>query len=178
VANLLLVVVGEASPETIRLALARRPQHVYVLAPSVVGPIDWLSNAEEGARMRAGSRALEAERALDGLVDVTSSAGGVDPVEAVSEVLTGFPAHEIVVTGAAADAGLERALAVFGLPVGRVGPPPGGRARVYGEVRELAGGRNAGKLLALVFGMNVVMMVGAILLSLFALLVLWLVGAY
>jgi len=176
--NLLLVVVGDATPETIRLALARRPQHVYVLATRVVGPIDWLSNAEEGALMRASSRALEAEHALDGLVDVASSAGGVDPVEAVSKVLPDFPAHEIVVTGDAADAGLESALGVFGLPVGRVGPPPRGRARIYGEVREIAGGRNAGRLLALVFGMNVVMMVGAIVLSLFALLVLWLVGAY
>jgi len=176
--NLLLVVVGDATPETIRLALARRPQHVYVLATSVVGPIDWLSNAEEGAGMRAASRALEAERALDGLVDVTSSAGGIDPVEAVSEVLAGFPAHEIVVTGAAADAGLEQALRVFHLPVGRVGPPPRGRARIYGEVRELAGGRNAGKLLAFIVGMNVALMVGAIVLSLIALFVLWLVGAF
>ncbi|MGH2971501.1 MAG: hypothetical protein ACRDNM_17175, partial [Gaiellaceae bacterium] len=176
--NLLLVVVGDASPETIRLALARRPAHVRVLATSAVGPIDWLSNAEEGARMRAGVRALEAERALDGLVDVMSSAGGVDPVEAVADALAEFPAHEIVVTGAAADAGLERALSVFGLPVGRVGPPPSGRARIYGEVRELAGGRNAGKLFAFIVGMNVALFAAAIVLSLFALLILWLVGAF
>ena len=176
--NLLLVVVGDASPETIRLALGGRPRRVYVLATSVVGPLDWLSNAEEGAQMRAASRALEAERALDGLVDVTSSAGSLDPVEAVADVLAVYPATDIVVTGAAADAGLERALAAFGLPVGRVGPAPGGRARVYGEVRELAGGRNAGKLLAFIVGMNAALMVAAIVLSLVALFVLWLVGAF
>jgi hypothetical protein len=45
-------------------------------------------------------------------------------------------------------------------------------------VRELAGGRNAGKLLAFILGMNLAMMAAAIVLSLFALLVLWLVGAY
>jgi hypothetical protein len=176
--NLLLVVVGDASPETIRLALGRRPSRVHVLATSVVGPIDWLSNAEEGAQMRAASRALEAEQALDGLVAVTSSSAGIDPVEAVGDALATFPASEIVVTGAAADAGLERALAPFGLPVGRIGPPPGGRARVYGELRELAGGRNAGKLFAFIVGMNVALFVGAIVLSLFALFILWLVGAF
>lgn len=176
--NLLLVLVGDASPETIRLALTRRPSRVHVLATSAVGPLDWLSNAEEGARMRAASRALEAERALDGLVEVTSSVAGVDPVEAVARQLAGFPADEIVVTGAAADAGLESALAAFRLPVTRVGPPPGGRARVYGEVREVAGGRNAGKLLALIVGLNAALMIGAIVLSLVALFVLWLVGAF
>jgi len=175
--NLLVVIVGDASPETIRLALARRPTRVRVLATSVVGPLDWLSNAEEGARMRAASRALDAERALDGLVEVTSSVAGLDPVEAVARVLAGLQADEIAVTGAAADAGLESALAAFGLPVTRIGPPPRGRARVYGEVREVAGGRNAGKLLALIVGMNVALMIAAIVLSLVSLFVLWLVGA-
>ena len=176
--NLLLVLVGDASPETIRLALTRRPRRVRVLATSVVGPLDWLSNAEEGARMNAASRALGAERALDGLVEVTSTVGGVDPVEAVAHALGGFPADEIAVAGAAADAALESAFAVFARPVVRIGPPPRGSARVYGEVRELAGGRNAGKLLALIVGMNVALMIGAIVLSLIAVLVLWLVGAY
>ena len=174
--NVLLVLVGDAAPETVRLALGRRPRRVHVLATSVVGPLDWLSNAEEGAEMRAAARALEAERALDGLVAVSSSGGVLDPVEAAAGALAEFRADEIVIAGSAADGGLERALAVFGLPVTRVGPPPRGRARVYGEIRELSGGRNAGKLLALIVGMNVAVMVAAILLSLVALLVLWLVG--
>jgi hypothetical protein len=176
--NVLLVVVGDAAPETVRLVLARRPKHVHVLATSVVGPLDWLANAEEGAEMRAASRALEAERALEGLVDVSSSTGMVDPVEAVAGVLARETASEIVVAGSAADGGLERALSVFGLPVERIGPQPRRRARVYGELRELSGGRNAGKLFALIVGMNVAVMVAAILLSLVAILVLWLVGAF
>ena len=176
--NRLLLVVGDAAPETIRLALAGGPAHVYVVAPTVVGPLAWLANAEQDATVRAEMRALEAERALDGLVDVAGAAGVVDPVEAVADALGAFPANDIVVVGSAADEGLEQALAVFRLPVSRLGPPPGRQARLNREIRELAGGRNAGKLLALIVGMNVVLIIAAIVLSLFALFVLWLVGAF
>jgi hypothetical protein len=176
--NVLLLVVGDASPETIRQALAGGPWRVLVVAPTVVGPLDWLSNAEEGARLRAEVRGLEAERALEGLVPVTSAAGDVDPVQAVADALSEFPATEILVAGNSADSELEHALAVFRLPVRRLGPPPGRRARVNLSIRKLSGGRDPGALLALIVGMNVVLMVAAIVLSLFALLVLWLVGAY
>ena len=66
--NVLLLVVGDTSPETIRQSLAGGPWRVHVVAPTVVGPLDWLSNAEEGAHLRAEVRGLEAERALAGLV--------------------------------------------------------------------------------------------------------------
>ena len=88
------------------------------------------------------------------------------------------PADEIIVTGSAADDGLGRALASYGLPMYRIGPPPGRRARVNAEIRELAGGRNARSVLALVVGMNVALMAAGIALSLLALLVLWLLGLY
>jgi hypothetical protein len=176
--NRLLLVVGDAAPETIRLALTGNPAHVYVVAPTVVGPLAWLMNAEQDAALRAEMRALEAERALEGLVDVASTGGAIDPVEAVSKALKEFPANDIAVVGAAADDGLERALAVFRLPVSRLGPPPGRRARVNRELRELAGGRNAGKLVAFIVGMNVAMMLAAIVLSLLVILLLWLVGAF
>ena len=176
--NRLLIVVGDAAPETIRLALAGGPAHVYVVATTVVGPLAWLANAEQDATLRAEMRALEAERALEGLVDVAGAAGAVDPVEAAGEALAAFPASDIVVVGSAADGDLERALAVFRLPVSRLGPPPGARARLNREMRELAGGRNPGKLLALIVGMNVALMVAAIALSLVVLFVLWLVGAF
>ena len=176
--NVLLLVVGDASPETIRQALAGGPRRVLVVAPTVVGPLDWLSNAEEGARLRAEVRGLEAERALEGLVPVTSAAGDVDPVQAVADALSEFPATEILVAGASADLELERALVAFRLPVRRLGPPPGRRARVNLSIRKLAGGRDAGALFALILGMNVALMVAAIVLSIFARFVLWLVGAY
>lgn len=176
--NVLLLVVGDTSPETIRESLASGPWRVHVVAPTVVGPLDWLSNAEEGAHLRAEVRGLEAERALAGLVPVTSAAGDVDPVQAVADALVEFPATEILVAGASADLDLERALARFRLPVRRIGPPPRARARVNLRIRKLAGGRDPGALLALILGMNVALMIGAIVLSLFALLVLWLVGAY
>lgn len=176
--NRLLLVVGDAAPETIRLALAGGPAHVYVVAPTVVGPVAWLANAERDATLRAEMRALEAERALDGLVDVAGAAGAVDPVEAVGDALAAFPANDIVLVGSAADDGLERALSVFRLPVSRLGPPPGRQARLNREIRELAGGRNAGRLFAFIVGMSVALMIAAIALSLLVLLVLWLVGAF
>jgi len=49
----LLLVVGDASPETIRQSLAGGPWRVRVVATTVVGALDWLSNAEEDARLRA-----------------------------------------------------------------------------------------------------------------------------
>ncbi|HEY4412488.1 MAG TPA: hypothetical protein VGN06_05775 [Gaiellaceae bacterium] len=174
----LLLVVGEASPQTVRLALAGAPGRIHVVVPAVVRPLDWLANADERATERASLRASEAEDALSGLVEVTSEAGDLDPVQAVADALVEFPATDMVIAGASADEGLDRALARFGVPVYRVGPRPGRKARVNREVRELAGGRNAGKLLALILGMNLAVMVAAIVLSLFALLVLWLVGAY
>jgi hypothetical protein len=176
--NVLLLVVGDTSPETIRQSLAGGPWRVLVVAPTVVGPLDWLSNAEEGARLRAEVRGLEAERALEGLVPVASVAGDVDPVQAVADALAEFPATEILVAGASADLDLEGALAVFHLPVRRLGPPPRARARVNLRIRKLSGGRDPGALFALILGMNVALMVAAIVLSLFALFVLWLVGAY
>jgi hypothetical protein len=176
--NRLLVVVGEASPETVRQALEGRPAKVHVVATTVVGALAWLSNAEEDARLRAEMRALEAEQALEGLVEVTSAAADIDPVDAVDEALAGFPADEIAIAGSAADPGLEQALAGFGLPVVRLGPPPARGARVNRELRQLAGGRDPGKLVALIVGMNVAVLAAAIVLSLFAILILWLVGAY
>lgn len=179
-ADLLLVVVGDASPQTIRLALAGAPERVRVVAPAVVGAIDWLANADEAARDRAVRRAREAERALDGLVEVTSEAGDVDPVQAVADALVNFPATGIALAGAAADLDLERELRGFGLPVTRVGPPPARRTRLNRDLRKLARGRDAdaGTLLAFIVGMNVALLIGAIVLSLLAILVLWIVGVY
>lgn len=176
--NRLLVVVGDASPQTVRLALAGGPERVHVVATTIVSPLAWLANAEEDAHLRAEVRALEAEHALDGLVEVSSEAGDVDPVEAVAHALAAFPATDVVVTGSAADGGLEGALAPFGLPVYRVGPPPGRRARLNREMREVAGGRNVGKFTAFVVGVNVLVIVSAIVLSLLTILVLWLAGAF
>jgi len=174
----LLLVVGEASPQTVRLALAGAPARIHVVVPAVVRPLDWLANADDRANERARLRASEAEEALSGLVEVTSGAGDLDPVQAVADALAEFPATDMVIAGASADDGLDLALARFGLPVYRVGPRPGRKARINREVRELAGGRNAGKLLAFIVGMNVALMVAAIALSLVALFVLWLVGAF
>jgi hypothetical protein len=174
----LLLVVGDASPETIRQSLAGGPWRVHVVSTTVVGALDWLSNAEEDARLRAEVRGLEAERALEGLVEVTSAAGDVDPVQAAADALAEFRATEILVAGASADLDLERALAVFRLPVRRLGPPPAARARVNLRIRKLATGRDPGAVLALILGMNFALFLGAIALTFIALFVLWLFGVY
>jgi hypothetical protein len=176
--NRLLLVVGDVTPATTRLALAGSPDHVHVVATTVVGPFTWLANGEEGAHVQAEMRALEAERALEGLVEVSSEAGAVDPVEAAGTALSSFRADDITVTGAAADDGLELALAPLGLPVYRVGPRPGKKARMNRELRELAGGRDARKLIAFLVGVNIVMFAACIAISLLAIVLLWLVGAF
>ena len=176
--NRLLLVVGDATPQTIRLALAGTPEHVHVVATTVVGPVDWLANADDAGLRRAERRVSQAEEALDGLVDVSGEAADIDPLQAVVDALREFPADDIVVTGAAADIGLDEALTRFGLPVYRVGPPPGRKARVNREIREITRGRDAGKLVRLIVGFNVAALLACLVLSIFVIFILWLAGAY
>ncbi|HLX19834.1 MAG TPA: hypothetical protein VKR23_06750 [Gaiellaceae bacterium] len=176
--NRLLLVVGDATPQTIRLALAGTPERIHVVATTVVGPVDWLANADDAGLRRAERRVAQAEDALEGLVEVSGETSGIDPLQAVADALPGFPADDIVVTGAAADIGLDEALMRFGLPVYRVGPPPGLAARVNRQIREITRGRDAGKLVQLIVGFNVAAIVACLALSLLAIFILWLVGAY
>jgi hypothetical protein len=60
--RLLLVVVGDASPETIRLALGVAPQQVHVVVPTVVSPLDWLANADDAGRARAEATVQQRKR--------------------------------------------------------------------------------------------------------------------
>ncbi|MBV8065303.1 MAG: hypothetical protein JOY73_07255, partial [Actinobacteria bacterium] len=111
-------------------------------------------------------------------VDVSGEAADIDPLQAVVDALREFPADDIVVTGAAADIGLDEALTRFGLPVYRVGPPPGRKARVNREIREITRGRDAGKLVRLIVGFNVAALLACLVLSIFVIFILWLAGAY
>ena len=95
-----------------------------VVAPaSDISRLDWLTNADDDARIEAAERGDElAEAAPTG--DVESRVGDSDPVKAIEDALRTFPADElIVVTLADEDAGwLEKgsggkALNRFSLPV-------------------------------------------------------------
>ncbi len=94
---------------------------VHVVAPTRVGPLEWLATDEDDARREAGMWALVAERTLDDQAEVEGEAGDVDPVLAVEDALRTFPADEILIAGGASENGsLEASLRRFGLPVTRL----------------------------------------------------------
>jgi len=153
------------------------PGRIHVVAPALVGPLDWLATAEDRARLEAEVRLLEAEWTLADEGEVDGSAGEADPVQAVEDALRGFPADEILIAGAAVDPDLEQALRRFGLPVESL--EPAGRPRrsaVYRAFRSLAGGRGNATPFILFAGVNGALLLLGVLLSLLVLAVLWLLG--
>jgi hypothetical protein len=97
---------------------------MLVVAPaSDISRIDWLTNAEDDARIDAGERANELAEAAP-TDDVESRVGDSDPVNAIEDALRTFRADElIVVTLPDEDAAwlekgsAETALNRFSLPV-------------------------------------------------------------
>ncbi|HZD87715.1 MAG TPA: hypothetical protein VE088_06890 [Gaiellaceae bacterium] len=178
--NLLLLLVGDVAPHELRARLSRLDvpaRRVHVVAPALVGALDWLATAEDAAHLRAEVRALEAEWTLADRADVEGGAGEADPVQAVEDALRSFAADAIVIAGGAADGDLDAAVARFGLPVLRLQDPPRRRSRGYRGARALAGGRWEGTPFVLFVGVNGVLLLLGVLLSLLVLLVLWLAGA-
>jgi hypothetical protein len=181
--SVLVLLMGDASPARLRAALADRPEppaHVHVVAPTVVAPLDWLATAEDRAHALAEVRAFEAEWTLAGEleVEVEGAAGDVDPIQAVEDALRTFQADEILIAGDAADAALEEALAHFGLPIGRlVGTPAVRHSRLYRSMRELAAGHTGATPFVFFAAVNTALLLLGLLLSLLALLILWLIGS-
>lgn len=178
--NLLLLLVGDEPPARVLEAIESReepPARIHVVAPTLVGPLAWLATAEDEARRQAEVRAFEIEWTLASQADVGGAAGDVDPVQAVEDALRDFPADEILVAGAAADPDLEAALGRLGLPVERLGVPrTKRRSRPYRALRGLASGRSDATLFVLFVGVNAALILVGVVLSLVALLVLWLIG--
>jgi hypothetical protein len=177
--NLLLLVLGDVSTERLREEIARRaqPTHVHVVAGALVGPLDWLATAEDEAYRQAEVRAFEVEWTLANEAEVEGGAGDSDPVQAVEDALSTFPAEEILVAGDQADADLEAELARFGLPVARLEQTaPRRRSRAYRAFRGLAAGKHEATPFILFVGVNGALFLLAILLSLIVILVLWLSG--
>ena len=178
--NLLLLLMGDEPPPRLRDAVGRRaepPARVHVVAPALVGPLDWLASADDDAQRQAEVRVLDAEWTLADQAEVEGEAGDVDPVQAVEDALRTFPADEILLAGEAADPDLEAALGRFGVPVTRLEPAPfARRSSAYRALRELAGGRRSATPFVLFVGVNAAFLLLGVLLSLLVLLVLWLSG--
>lgn len=178
--NVLLLLLGDVRPEYLRErldAIAPSREHVHVVAPMLVGPLDWLATAEDDAHRRAEIRALEAEWTLADRSEVEGEAGEADPVQAVEDALRRFRADAIVIAGQDADPDLEEALARFGLPIRRLQPAARRRSGPYRAVRSLAAGTRSETPFVLFVGVNAALLGLGIVLSLFILLILWLIGS-
>jgi hypothetical protein len=175
---LVLLLDGDAQP--LRRAIAQREDgspNVHVVAPTRVGALEWLATDEDDARVKAEARALEAEWLLADRADVEAEAGDVDPVLAVEDALRSFPADEILLVGEASEDGaLERSLRRFGLPVTWLGvaPTAGSRNLLRDAARGLAAGRSKATPFVVFAGVNLFLLLLAVVISLVALLVVWL----
>jgi hypothetical protein len=173
-----LVVVLEEHPDlpAVRGALGRGGDtRVRLVAPAHVGPLHWYATDEDeeraDAEARAGVEAAVVARAPDVEV-VEAGAGEADPVLAVEDALSDFPADRIVVVGEE-DAALDSSLRRFSIPVEHLGKQaPGGGAHETG--RAIMSGRSAATPYAVFGGAMVVLGTVVALLLLLAALILWL----
>jgi hypothetical protein len=179
--NLLVLLLESGAQPQLRRAIAQREdgsRSIRVVAPTRVGALEWLATDEDDARAEAEVRALEAEWLLADRGDVEATAGDVDPVQAVEDALRSFPAEEILLVAEPdEDGGLERSLRRFGLPVTWLGarPPAGERHLVQEAARGLAAGRSKATPFVAFAGVNLFLLLLAAVISLVALLVVWLI---
>lgn len=143
--NLLFVALEPVSDETIRRAIETRKEvadvNVLVVAPAThVGPLQWLTGAEDEARAEAEELAEQTARAVD--AEVETEVGDRDPLLAVEDALSEFPADEIVLAGPA-DGETEAALRRFGLPVARVDGASARAGDAETLAREVTRGRSS-----------------------------------
>jgi len=179
--SVLVLLVGDVAPARLHAELAERlapGARVRVVAPTLVGPVDWLTTAEDEAHRQAEMRALEVEWLLQEDAEVEGGAGDADPVQAVEDALRSFAADAILIAGNRADPDLESALERFALPIDRLGQSTvRRRSWLYRAVRELAAGRVGATPFVLFVGVNGALLLLGLLLSLLVILVLWLIGS-
>jgi hypothetical protein len=176
--KVLVLVVGD-DPDLDPLARAldgADKANVRLVAPAHVGPLEWYGSDEDAARDAAHERAAEGLRAVGREGEGEARSSGPDPVLAVEDALSDFPADRILVAGPA-DAALGVALRRFGRPVDVLEDPP--PATTGDELREsgraVLSGRSPATPYVAIGGVMVVL--GAVLagLLLLAALVLWVV---
>jgi hypothetical protein len=178
--QLLVVLLPDASEAAMRRAIAEHGDGeptVHVVAPTRVGPLEWLATDEDNARSEAEIRALEAEWTLADQADVEGEARDVDRVLAVDDALRSFPADEILIVGGVSENGvLEASLRRFGLPVTRVGgslPPPEHR-QLRETTRAIVAGRSKATPFVFFAGVNLTLLALAAVVTAVVLLILWL----
>ncbi|HUK45197.1 MAG TPA: hypothetical protein VLV28_07875 [Gaiellaceae bacterium] len=88
---------GTTLCEAAQRALAGRTGEVLVVAPVLASPLHFLTDAEDAESEDARVRLTEALQALTRLgIPAQGTLGSDDPLEAIGDALTGFPANEIL----------------------------------------------------------------------------------
>lgn len=173
-----LVVVLDESPDlaAVREALVGNAgTRVRLVTPAHVGPLHWYATDEheerDEAEARAAAEGATVERAPH-VESVGTGSGEADPVLAVEDALSEFPADRILVVGEE-DAALDASFHRLAIPVEHLGPcTPGGGLHETG--RAIMSGRSGATPYAVFGGAMVVLGTVVAVLLLLAALILWL----
>jgi hypothetical protein len=97
----MLVVATASVPETelrerVRAHAGEDAEVLVVVPASNISKLDWLTNAEDDARADAAQLAEEVADGVSG-EGVETRVGDSDPVKAVEDALSDFPAEELIV---------------------------------------------------------------------------------
>jgi hypothetical protein len=97
--NVLVVTTVPADDARLRQATGDADEVRIVAPATMVGKLDWLTNAEDDARREAAQAADRTADALAGTVNVTidRTSHEPDPAESIADALRNFDADEIVV---------------------------------------------------------------------------------
>src|ERR671930_633094 len=93
--NLLVVLLDDPFELRLREAIEERsggPQHVRIVAPARLGPLEWLATDEDEARSEASVRALAGEWSPAGGGGVGGGGGEAAQVTGVGVAFPPFPA--------------------------------------------------------------------------------------
>jgi hypothetical protein len=178
--NVLILALEPVPEEKIQKAVEARKEaedvSVHVVAPAAgVGPLQWLTGAEDEARAEAEQLADRTADAVNAKVE--TEVGEHDPVLAVEDALRMFPADEILVAGSA-DEKAEAALGRLGLPISRLegGGEVSGQEATGAEAvaSDVAQGRTAETPFVVLSAVSALVLVAVVVISLIAFLFIWL----
>lgn len=172
---LVLLLDEEPDLQAVRGALARdRDPNVRLVAPAHVGPLHWYATDEDEEHAEADVRARRVGRAVAPVADVEAGSGEIDPVVAVQDALSEFPADRILVVGEK-DGALDESLRRFAIPVERLGPRPEKTQadELHETGRAIMSGRSNATPYAVLVGVMLVLGIVVAVGFLIAALVLW-----